>query len=276
MTSNDNILLYSTKMIVQQPLSSRKKVKAVKDSILLFSLLCLVVVPALIQHMIALVVRNFSEDPRKNIKKLLQMIRNGTRTIIPIAATKDTLEDALEGIKSVCHMDLYNVYWYRKIYLQSWIQLCQELGNMAAVDILKRHAHLNASINLTEDSLLPINHSKYKPLLQCIELYTILIEDVTPALNRYMQRRGLDENNDPFRLLGKMVDEVDQNANWVGGRNNKTIVLESYDGRNSTCHIKLGMVNTLRKSYIKAWMNLCFAMRENSTGNRLRVIYNSI
>lgn len=262
-----------SKPVSNLPLSPRKTAKAVKDCIVLFTLLCLVVVPAVIQYMVSLLLNNISEDPRKNIKRLLNMINKGTATLIPIV-TETTLDDALEAINNVCHMNLTNVYWLRKDYLRSWIKLCHEMGNVTAEDILKRHLRFKHSINTSTNSLLPTTDPMYISLLKCIDLYTILIQIVRPALNKYMHRRSLPENEDPFRTLLRMVDEVDANPTWLGGRNHQTIVHDSFDGRNSACHMKLGIVTGSHKMFIKSWIDLCVARRENEAAKKLQDIYN--
>lgn len=255
------------------PLSPRKTAKAIKDCIVLFSLLCLVVVPAVVQYMVILLINNFSIDPRKNIKQLLNIIKNRTVTVIPIVA-KDTLDDALEAVNNVCHMNLSNVYWERKKYLKSWIWLCNEMGNGTAETLLKRHLLFDRSINTSRDSLLPTTDPMYNDLLKAIDLYTILIKEVTPALNSYFKRRGIAQNEDAYRLLERMVQEVDSNPLWIGGRNHKQIVHDSFDGRNAACHMELALVSSTHKMFIKSWMDLCYAIRENQAGDKLRTIYN--
>lgn len=89
----------------------------------------------------------------------------------------------------------------------------------------------------------------------------MLIKIVAPALNIYMHRRGLKENEDPFRSLLRVVDEADINPTWMGGRNHKTVVYDSFDGQNSACHMKFGIVSGTLKMYIKSWIDLCLTMR---------------
>lgn len=120
-------------------ISERKRSKASKDAIRLFTLLALVVVPALWRKMRNLKVKKFPKDPRKIIKKLLNMIRNPTVTLTPINISKPTLEAALGACNNICHRDLVNIYWYRKKYLKDLIQLCLEMGNSTAVSILQQH-----------------------------------------------------------------------------------------------------------------------------------------
>lgn len=250
--------------------------KALLYCIMYFTLMCLVLGPAVQEYMDA----NgwtYCDDIRNNIKKIKKKIakklktgkkknrRNGVpstggATTITISSPLPSLAKALLGCNSICHRDLEKIHFEKKGYLQSWILLCKEMGNCTAAKVLQRFIRFRGASPIKADCLLKGNTETNRALIRCTELFALLVGVVTPAINRFMRHKKLAQNSDPYALLEDMLKKVTLQPTWINGKDLTITVESSFKGRNSVCHLKLGEIASEHKAFILSWAELCKAM----------------
>ncbi len=249
-------------------LSEEQMKKERINAVIMFALLAMVVVPSLNSYMDHLNIRR-GDDPRINMEALEfmdRLDRKRKKMTIP----NGILKKGRFGCNAVCHADLDELGAKKKKHMKSWIKMCQSMGDQRAVRILKQYLNLNGSQS-DLDSIMNAGYTRDQVALNAIELYTLLIEVVTPSINQFLQNKSLPTNNDPFKLLDNMVRTVKRNPLWLGpGNNNQSIVKTSFDARNSTCHFKRNEIKNNHKIYITSWMELCSEMGDAPAAAALR------
>lgn len=240
------------------PLTKSQRQSA-RNSIVLYFALILVIVNPVLKQFLMQNGFSYSDDPRINIKRLIKKRRfNGLNQL-----GKKTLEKALKGVNSVCHLDIEEIHLKGKFYLNCWERMCRQMGNPNAATAL---ALYSGPMARTTAPTVQGNTPDDRILKQALLLFKEMVLTLTEALNSYMDKMKLPRNDDPYEILKMMKKDYA----ILFGIDAKDIVEKSFDGRISVCHFYMDKIENDHQTYLESWMKLCMKMKERDAVNKLR------
>lgn len=236
-----------------QKLSETEMATAKKNCVLDFTIMAYKMVPTINAFM----TKNgwgHEDDPRDNLYAILRKPK-GVRKLHPGLVKK-----ALDGMKSVCHLNYKEIHLDRKKYLRAWSKLAKKMNNNGAAKIISQYLRKTPR---TKPPVLKGKSPFHEGLRRSVKLFTGLVMDLAPALDAFHQRE-----DDPFQHLKSMKDEAKLQSNYLGSDGNMVVRL-SFKARNATGHFHLDNVLDNSAIYIEAWIELCVRMKEGEAAFKL-------
>ncbi|KAI9561902.1 hypothetical protein GHT06_012864 [Daphnia sinensis] len=107
-------------------------------------------------------------------------------------------------------------------------------------------------------------------------LYFALVEYLTPALRYFLYRRRLlspsSTNYDCADLLYRIIDETNQNANFLSAPISTRHLYKAVQGRNLVCHISLPEIFKEWEEILRCWTRVCEAMADTAAADNIRTV----
>ena len=238
-------------------LTKQEKKRTRTRCVTYFSIIVLIVQPELIKFMTSKGL-GYSDDPRVNLENLRNLVgkpkkrnpRRANQNSHGINASWDTLQSSRLGCNDVCHVNLQNVHANGTSHVAVWKKLMNDIGAHAAANLIER----------TEQSGKPYKGDIFSdPLVQkCSKMYSLLVKEVNPSLNRFLALRSLPKIEDPHVNLKRVVDKVSTRPTWFDGTvEGKVCIDDSFSARHAAIHCILLEIGTDYKKFLQAWMSLC-------------------
>lgn len=109
------------------------------------------------------------------------------------------------------------------------------------------------------------------------ELFIALTEYLTPAVVRYLRKKGIETHSGPdydcSQLLYKLIDEVERDKNFLYTEVSVVQLKRAIQGRNNICHINLPAIFRTWESTIFQWIRICEGFRDTHAATNIRAVY---
>lgn len=249
-------------------LNDAEKKTARENCVLMFKLTSFVLFPAVRKYMDQ---ENMAiaDDDRINIQILQgqgpKKWRMRNKNIVK-KLKKKVLQTVRLGSNNVAHVNLDEIHYKKETFINGFIDLCKEMGDTEAADILQKYIGPDAiktpplfKISTPDDDLIWLN----------VQLFSILVLHVSPSINKYAA--NLTSLTDPYEVL-KLLKQIGVNQPGILGADTTTITKGSYDGRNSVCHSKKKEIQKDSDLYIDSWGKLCHEVGEAHVAKKIAIL----
>ena len=210
-----------------------------------------------------------SEDNRINIKILTgggpKKLKKKNKHIRK-KLDKTNLNVVLMACNKVSHVEL-NTVWHKKdAFVQSFVDMCQEMGATEAADVLKNYVGPSAT---KTPPLFLIKTPNDELVWQNVQLFSMLVLHVSPSVNKYAAT--LTQDKDPFEVL-KLLKQMGVTQPNLFGLDTVAITSKSFDGRNTVCHSKRKQLARDANLYVDSWGKLCQKVGERTAAKKIAIM----